>query len=304
MDPSSSRFGRISSHKYYSSSVDTPESGDEEVYASEDRVHVKHHQGPTPRPRTSHQSHSEEEGYLSEDEKSSRSFVSQKKVKRELWPQLDDDYYLGPHENFGKFGLSCVSHKLERFVVSSNHCCIQLNTSQPMKTSSKLTAFSDETKHLGDYIFPQRRDHTVGFDIIFPESGFYLFEIFAKPATLFSKQLVNVYNYMIKVQSSEKIINSFPKRFAHWRDGCYLYEPVILNSYCDLVHVKFKVHIHGAIKVAVVIDKMVWHHLEHSGDVFEGIMDMERYKQKNVKVVLEANYTPDNKYIPLLEYKI
>ncbi|XP_041357772.1 uncharacterized protein LOC121374731 [Gigantopelta aegis] len=219
-------------------------------------------------------------------------------------PQIED-YYLGAQENFRDYGLSCDSHKKEEFSVPENECEIRLKSTKDVKITTQLLDCRDESKNLADYVFTQRKGDTIFFIINFPESGYYKFQIFALLASDESKSLPNVYNYLIKVDRALKAVHAFPKQYAQWKDGCYLYEPIVLNSSSRLHKVNFKVHIPKAKAAAIVVDGKDWHHLELKGENFEGSVALDHCRNKGVKVTLNANYGGESTTYPtLLEYKI
>ncbi|XP_041357158.1 uncharacterized protein LOC121374227 [Gigantopelta aegis] len=219
------------------------------------------------------------------------------------WPRVED-HYLGALENFSRFGLSTDSHKQQKFSIPDNECEIRLKSTKDVKITMQLIDCHDQSKNLSDYVFTQRKDNTIFFIINFPRSGYFQFEIYALPASDTSKTLLNVFNYLIKVDRATKAARAFPKLFAEWKNDCYLYEPIVLDSSCPLHNVNFKVHIPHAREAVVVVDGIHWNHLQLRGDNFEGTVALDRFRNKGVKVTLNANYGASNTYVTLLEYRI
>ena len=96
-------------------------------------------------------------------------------------------------------------------------------------------------KEFPEYVFTHTQGDIVSFVISFPEHGWYKFQIFALPVSDDSKSLPNVFNYVINVRRAVKAVYPFPKQYAPWRNGCFLFSPLILNSSSRLHNVTFKV---------------------------------------------------------------
>ncbi|XP_041357159.1 uncharacterized protein LOC121374228 [Gigantopelta aegis] len=220
------------------------------------------------------------------------------------WPLVEGNY-LGSLGNFTKFGFVTDSHKTEKFSTSKNECEIKMKTKKDVRTKALLIDCADQSKEMSHCVFTQRKDDTIFYNIIFPKSGFYKFEIFALPASDESKSLINVFNYLIKATGETKEGYGYPKQYTQWEGGCYLYEPLVLNSSSDLKNVSFKVHIPKAKAVAIIVDGKEWHYLELKGENFEGTVDLEACRHKGVGVMLDANFGEESDtYQRLLEYKI
>lgn len=139
---------------------------------------------------------------------------------------------------------------------------------------------------------------------MFPEAGYYKFQIFALEASDESKSLPNVYNYLIHVKDALRQAHPFPKQYAQWKDGCYLYSPLVMNSKTSLAKVDFKVYVPNANAVAIVAAGE-WTHLTKKGENWEGTVGLSKHRGKDVKVTLNANFGPDEtKYATLLEYVV
>lgn len=169
-------------------------------------------------------------------------------------------------------------------------------------TSSLLQAKDD--KDVSEYVFTQTKEGVLAFVLMFPESGYYKFQIFALEASDQSKSLPNVYNYLIHVKDALRAAYPFPKQYAQWKDGCYLYSPLVMNAKTSLAKVEFKVYVPNAKAVAVVAAGE-WFHLNKHGDNWEGTAGLSKHRGKDVKVTLNANFGGDEtKYATLLEYII
>ena len=172
----------------------------------------------------------------------------------------------------------------------------------PQVTTNLLCC--DDDSENSQFVFTQTKDNILSFVIVFPKSGYFKFQLFALEAEADSKQLPNVFNYLIHVKEALKPAYAYPKQYAQWKDGCYLYSPLVLNSKTSLAKVAFKVYIPTAKAVAVVADGE-WFHLEKKEDNWEGSAALSKHRGKDVKVTINACYGADeSKYSTLLEYVI
>lgn len=200
--------------------------------------------------------------------------------------------------------LLCPAQSFLVLCVWSKLRCLKLL----MKTSLSLfqvttnLLHSNGDKDFSDYVFTQTKDGVLTFVLQFPEAGYYKFQLFALEASDDSKSLPNVYNYLIHVKDALRQVNPFPKQYAQWKDGCYLYSPLVLSAKTSLAKVDFKVFIPNARAVAVVAAGE-WTHLTKKGDNWEGTVPLSKHRGKDVKVTLNANYEGDEtKFATLLEY--
>lgn len=211
--------------------------------------------------------------------------------------------YLGQQPKFGELSMRTLSHENPEFAVDNNEVEVQFKTPKPVKVTVNLINTKDDKDH-ADHVFTQTKDGVLSFVIIFPESGYFKFQIFALEASDESKSLPNCFNYLIHVKNAQKAVHTFPKQYAQWKDGCYLYSPLVLNAKTSLAKIDFKVFVPNAKAVAVVCDGE-WFHLTKAGDNWECKCDLHKHRGKNVKVTLNANYGGDeSKYATLLEYVI
>ncbi|KAK7110914.1 uncharacterized protein [Littorina saxatilis] len=239
-------------------------------------------------------------------------------------PELPDGY-LGEQPKFSDLQLECISHKNPEFELSQdNEVEIKFRAPKSIKTTSNLIQIKprrrlsirfgpvstiDEViqvrteKEFPEYVFTQTQGDVVSFVISFPEHGWYKFQIFALGVDDESKSLPNVFNYLIDVKRALKAVYPFPKQYAPWRNGCYLYSPLILNSSSRLHTVNFKTLIPNAKAVAVVAAGE-WSQLKKTtGDIWEGTASLDQHRNKNVKVTLNASFGDDDtKFATLLEY--
>ncbi|XP_041369562.1 hillarin-like [Gigantopelta aegis] len=214
--------------------------------------------------------------------------------------------YLGPQPKFAQLGLSTMSHNNPEINVNDNELEIKLQTTQPLKvTSNLINVKRDQTSK--EHAFQQTDSNLVSFHIILPETGYFKFQIFALPASDESRQLPGVFNYLINCTQATKPCHPFPKQYAPWLEGGFLYEPLYLSRDNQLNNVHFKLKIPKAESVAVTVDGD-WQHLQKTGeaDVWEGNVSLEKIREKtDPKVSLNANYGGDqSKYAVLLDYKL
>lgn len=212
--------------------------------------------------------------------------------------------YLGGQPQFGTVGLSTSSHSSSEIEASDNKLEIKFKAANPVKVTHQLVKCKDGSD-VSEYVFTQTKDKTVSFVIHMPESGWYKLQIYGLRADDDSKSLPNVFNYLINCAHARSAVYPFPKQYAQWKDGCYLYEPLVLNSHSSLVHVNWKVSMpKGCNAVAVVADGE-WHHFTQKGDNWEASFNLDKIRGKeNAKVTLNANFGEDKtKFSTLLEYK-
>jgi hypothetical protein len=212
--------------------------------------------------------------------------------------------YLGTQPKFSELRLQTLTHDSPDFAVDQNsELEIKFKAPRPVKVTTNLLN-SNGDKDVSEFVFTQTKDGVLAFVLAFPEAGFYKFQIFALEASDESKSLPNVYNYLIQVKDALRAAYPFPKQYAQWKDGCYLFTPLVLNAKTSLAKVDFKVYVPNAKAVAVVAAGE-WVHLTKKGDNWEGTAALSKHRGKDVKVTLNANYGPDEtKYATLLEYII
>ncbi|XP_076460852.1 uncharacterized protein LOC143293635 [Babylonia areolata] len=218
-----------------------------------------------------------------------------------------EEGYLGEQPRFAEVGMECVSHKTAEFTVpQENEAEIKFRVSAPVKSTCNLIQVRTE-QDFPQYVFTQTCNEQLSYVISFPEHGWYKFQIFALPASDPNKSLPNVFNYLIDVRRALKAVYHYPKQYAQWRNGCYLYNPLILNSSSRLHNVPFKVLVPKAKQVAVVAAGE-WTQLEKAAgaaDTWEGHVSVDQHRGKGVKVTLNACFGEDeSKFATLLEYVV
>ncbi|KAK3603016.1 hypothetical protein CHS0354_037763 [Potamilus streckersoni] len=210
---------------------------------------------------------------------------------------------LGPQSKFSEFGLSTVSHNSPEIETASNQLEVKIRTSNPMKITANIIDH-EKSEELQNHVLIQTHGEVVSLVVIIPSTGYYQLQIFALPRTDDSKTLVGVYNYLIHCTKAPVPVNMFPKQFAQWKEGCYIEEPMFLNSKSNLTKVKFRAYIPNTESVAVVAEGE-WTHLVKGEDgLWEGEVTLEQYRGRDAKISLNANFGVDTKYSTLLEYRV
>lgn len=219
-------------------------------------------------------------------------------------PEVPDGY-LGQQPKFADVGLELVSHPEAEFAIATdNEVEIKIRSPVPLKSTFNLIQCRTE-KEFPEYVFTQTQGNVISFVISFPEHGWYKFQVFATPTTDESKSLPNVFNYLIDCKRALKAVYPFPKQYAPWRSGCYLYTPLVLNSSSRLHSVNFKALVPNANQVAIVAAGEWFQLKKTSGDIFEGTASLDKHRNKNVKITLNACFGDDDtKFATLLEYVV
>ncbi|XP_076460997.1 kyphoscoliosis peptidase-like isoform X2 [Babylonia areolata] len=213
--------------------------------------------------------------------------------------------YLGPQAKFQEFGMSTVSHNSPEISTSTSPLEVKIRAAKPIKVTANLVVCGTETEHK-EYVFTQTEEEGKGVTLIvvLPSAGYFKLQIFALLGTDDSKSLPNVYNYLINstIPSSTPVI-TFPKQFAQWKDGCYLFKPYHLNN---LEKAAFEVCIPGAKAVAVTVEKDWFHFTQGPDGAWRGeVGGLARFRGKGLKAILNANFLADkSKYTSLLEYDL
>ncbi|WAR22331.1 KY-like protein [Mya arenaria] len=217
-------------------------------------------------------------------------------------PELQNGF-LGAQPKFAEFGLSTESHQEPEIHSSTNQLEVKIRTSKPSKVTANLTHCA-KNEELPQHVFTQTKDNVVSFLVSLPDVGYYKLQIFALLLPDDSKTLPGVFNYLINCTNVTSAVSTYPKQFAQWKEGCYIVEPASLSGLANLSNVRFEAYIPGAKSAAIVADGN-WSHLQkNSAALWEGRVDLDAYKGKDVKVTLNANYGEDNKFASLLEYRL
>ncbi|GFO20188.1 kyphoscoliosis peptidase [Plakobranchus ocellatus] len=212
--------------------------------------------------------------------------------------------YLGSQPKFGELHMQALSHADPEFSMDNNtELEIKFKCPKPVKVTTNLINCQDDSEN-SEFVFTQTKDGVLSFVITLPQAGYFKFQVFALEASDESKSLPNVFNYLINVKEALKAAYPFPKQYAQWKEGCFLYSPLVLNCKTSLAKVDFKLYIPNAKAVAVVAAGE-WFHLAKKDDNWEGTAALSKHRGKDVKVTVNANFGPDEtKYATLLEYVI
>ncbi|XP_060078585.1 uncharacterized protein LOC132558077 [Ylistrum balloti] len=218
-------------------------------------------------------------------------------------PDLPEGY-LGAQGSFGDLGLSVSSHSDPCITIRENHLDISFNCSTPVKFTHQLINCATE-KENNEYVFTHTKDKTVVFVIQLPEIGYYKLQLFALPVTDESKSLPNVFNYLIHCTRAVQPVYPYPKQYAQWKEGCFLYKPLILHNDSKLTNIQWSVQVPHAKGVAVVADGEWFHFENRGGPIWDATFSLDNLRGKNAKITLNANLSDDEtKYCTLLEYKL
>lgn len=230
--------------------------------------------------------------------------VCNEDVKALQLPKLPPGY-LGSQPKFEEFGLRALSHPTKVIFLDGNYVEIQLSTAEAMRVTANLISV-EENKDYPECVFTQSEGSVVSFVILVSKSGFYKLQLYALPCRDTSQQLPGIYNYLVHVPTIVKPAYPFPKQYAQWKEGCYMWEPLILALHAERKSptVNFKVSIPSANAVAVVVDQD-WTTLEKTGNIWEGRVELGKYWGTNTRVTLNANLGGDaSSFATLLEYNI
>lgn len=212
--------------------------------------------------------------------------------------------YLGAQEKFAEFGLATQNFTEPEITAQDNQLEIKLRASKPVKVTCNLINCKDD-KETPENVFTHTQDKIITLVVHFPTSGYYKLQIYALLLSDESKTLPGVFNYLIHVKRALNAVYPFPKQYAQWKDGCYLHSPLVLHSGSSLAKVNFKCSIPKANAVAVVAEGEWVHLTKDANDNWDGIVPLNQFRGKGVKVTLNANFGSDEtKYSTLLEYNI
>ncbi|XP_064602830.1 uncharacterized protein LOC135468479 [Liolophura sinensis] len=213
--------------------------------------------------------------------------------------------YLGAQPKFKEYGLSVMSHSDPVIRLQGNEVEVKIGYSDAVKTTASLIKASTEEESK-DYVFTQSKGSVLTYMATLPSEGWWKLQIYALPAKDPGNQLIGVYNYIIDCPRIIKKAYPFPKQYAQWKDGCYIFEPMVLHKDVKGPSVRFRLSIPHAKAVAVVADQE-WTHLKESGQkgLWEATVDLAKYYGKNTRVTVNANFGEDKtSYSTLLEYRV
>ncbi|XP_050399570.1 hillarin isoform X2 [Patella vulgata] len=243
--------------------------------------------------------------------------VCNEDVKTTPLPKLPPGY-LGPQSKFTEFGLSTASHHDPIIHLDTNTVTIQIRSEAPLRVTGNLLAVQDDSSEVEhpEFIFAHTMGSLITFIVNLPHTGFYKLQLYACPVNDSSQQLPGVYNYLINCREVKQAVFPFPKQYAQWKEGCFMYEPGVIASTTgpngqkisrDRLppQVNFRLMIPKADAVAVVAGDD-WTHLEKlQGNEWGGVIDVEKHYGKNTKITVNANYGGDKtSYATLLEYTV
>lgn len=224
-------------------------------------------------------------------------------VKAVPLPKLPPGY-LGAQPKFNEFGMNTLSHHDPIVHLETNSLEIQFATGQEMRVTANLIDAETE-EDFPDFVFTQVQGSLVSFLVAMPKPGYYKLQLYAIPANDTSQQLPGIYNYLIECQKVNRPAYPFPKQYAQWKEGCFMWGPQILHKDLKQPTVHFKVCIPKAEAVAVVADQD-WSHLTSTqAGIWEGDVPLDKHYGRDSKVTVNCNYGGDKtSYATLLEYKI
>ncbi|XP_041349278.1 kyphoscoliosis peptidase-like [Gigantopelta aegis] len=212
--------------------------------------------------------------------------------------------YLGAQPMFAELGLYTISHNDPEIVTDDNQFEIKIGTSRPTKVTANLTN-ARTLQSFTENVFSQMTDNVISFLVNVPTTGYYKLQVYALPSSDDSKTLPGVFNYLVLCNATPTDPHPYPKQYAPWKNGCFLFEPLSLTNESQLNNVHFKVRIPNAKSVAVTSDGE-WQHLDTEGDdVWQGNVSLEKYRGTDSKISLNANFGGDTtKYATLLDYSL
>ncbi|KAJ8317367.1 hypothetical protein KUTeg_005271 [Tegillarca granosa] len=171
-----------------------------------------------------------------------------------------------------------------------------MDKDRPVKVTGNLLKAPDNSD-FSNLIFTHTKGNTISYLLQIPSEGYYKLQVYALPLTDDSKTLQGVFNYLIKCDRAASSVFPYPNQYAQWKEGCYLYEPLILHD--SPGNVRFKVYVPKAKAVAVTFNE--------DGTILTTpeMTYAELDKSKGSKVKLNANFSGEEaKYSTLLEYTL
>ena len=116
-----------------------------------------------------------------------------------------------------------------------------INESLPSSVCLSFQYKNGKETELPGGVFIQTQGDEITFHLALPEPAWYKLNIFAMPIDSQGSSLLNVFTYLIDLTKAKKTVRPYPKQFADWNRGCYLYKPLFLDTSKDLSKVEFKV---------------------------------------------------------------
>jgi len=213
---------------------------------------------------------------------------------------------LGQKPQFNEYKLELKSHKSAEFSTNDNIFDIELKAPEPLKTTVQLHKCKGEAQEeVTGGVFTQYNDKVLTFHLALPDVAWYTFNIFAKSIDSEGASLPCVYTYLIQCKKAPKKVYPYPKQFADFKAGCFVFNPRFLDVSKDLKKVEFKVKVPGAKGLAVTARDEWTHFTSKGGDLWLGEVALEHLKGKDVDIKLNAQFSDDKtKFATLLVYHI
>ncbi|KAJ8317366.1 hypothetical protein KUTeg_005270 [Tegillarca granosa] len=182
---------------------------------------------------------------------------------------------------------ACLNAKFMYILLEKETFDLLLRTQDNFQNGQRQTIETPDNSDISKLIFTHTKGNTISYLLQIPSEGYYKLQVYALLLTDDSKTLQGVFNYLIKCDKAASSVFPYPKQYAQWKEGCYLYEPLILHD--SPGNVRFKVYVPKAKAVAVTFNEE-WNHLNDTGnDVWEGNAELD--KSKGSKVKLNANFS-------------
>lgn len=223
------------------------------------------------------------------------------------FPQLPAAY-LGPQPGYEKLGMCVVSHTDPLINDHTGELEVQFNLTKPLRVTSNLIQ-TGSGQEFPENILQQQMNNTLSFLLRLPQPGVYKFQIYAQQLSDGSENLPGVYNYLLNCDNVSRVpVVPYPRQFAQWKEGCYLYTPhdgklskqTVPNNY-----LAFKMDVPNARMVAVVIGDE-WTQLEpKQPGSWEGGVYLDKFWGVQHRAAVTANYGGStSSYNTLLEYSL
>lgn len=223
--------------------------------------------------------------------------------------------YLGPQAAFHDLGLCVAGFKDPLIVVDSGDASLSFCTTNPVRMSAQLIFCSNAgDEDCSDYVLQQSGENLVTFVLKLSRPGMYKLQFFAVQAGSDSESLPGVYNCLVHCRNTIVNLVPFPKQYAPWKEGCYLFEPLeghlqpnheMQDSASSYQHVFFRLEVLRATAVSVIVGKE-WSSLEEEKPgMWKGEIQMDKFWGKEHKVSICASYDdPPEQFGSLLEYSM
>jgi len=233
----------------------------------------------------------------------------------ETFPALTSGY-LGAQPAFQGLGLSVFGAEDPYLVVDSGDTHVSFEMKLPVRMSSQLLYINEkgESVDCSEYVLQQSGNNLATFMLKLPQVGMYKLQIYAVEFNNPSDNLPGVYNFLINCRNTLVSGVPFPKQYAPWKDGCYLYEPLdghlqpnrpTQGSASSYQHVMFLLVVPRATSVMVVIGEEWLPLTEEQQGQWRGEVQMDQFWGTARKVTVCVSYdNPPDSYNSLLEYSM